>query len=62
VYDSSQIFLWEEGAPRTRVFEDIGSGTLTVRLRVHGYVALMANRLPTAISLVTGTGLVAPTF
>jgi HK97 family phage major capsid protein len=62
VYDSSQIFLWEEGAPRTRVFEDIGSGTLTVRLRVHGYVALMANRLPTAISTISGTGLVAPTF
>jgi HK97 family phage major capsid protein len=62
VYDSSQIFLWEEGAPRTRVFEDIGSGTLTVRLRVHGYVALMANRLPTAISVISGTGLVAPTF
>lgn len=62
VYDSSQIFLWEEGAPRTRVFEDIGSGTLTVRLRVHGYVALMANRLPTAISAIDGTGLVAPTF
>jgi HK97 family phage major capsid protein len=62
VYDSSQIFLWEEGAPRTRVFEDIGSGTLTVRLRVHGYAALMANRLPTMISAVGGTGLVAPTF
>lgn len=62
VYDSTQIFLWEEGAPRTRVFEDIGSGTLTVRLRVHGYAALMANRLPTMISAVNGTGLVAPTF
>jgi HK97 family phage major capsid protein len=62
VYDSSQIFLWEEGAPRSRVFEDIGSGTLTVRLRVHGYVALMANRLPTMISAIGGTGLVAPTF
>jgi HK97 family phage major capsid protein len=62
VYDSSQIFLWEEGAPRTRVFEDIGSGTLTVRLRVHGYAAMMANRLPTAISVVSGTGLVTPTF
>lgn len=62
VYDSSQIFLWEEGAPRTRVFEDVGSGTLTVRLRVHGYAALMANRLPTAISSISGTGLVTPTF
>jgi HK97 family phage major capsid protein len=62
VYDSSQIFLWEEGAPRTRVFEDIGSGTLTVRLRVHGYAAFMPNRLPTMISKIDGTGLVAPTF
>jgi hypothetical protein len=54
--------LWEEGQPRTRVFEDIGSGTLTVRLSCYGFFAFMANRYPGAISLITGTGLVTPTF
>jgi len=62
VYDSSQIFLFEEGAPRTRVFEDVGSGTLTVRLSCYGFFALIAGRYPAAISLITGTGLVPPTF
>lgn len=62
VIDANQIYLWEEGAPRTRVFEDIGSGTLTVRLSVWGYFAFMANRYAAGISTITGTGLIAPTF
>jgi HK97 family phage major capsid protein len=62
VFDSNQLYLWEEGAPRTRVFEDIGSGTLTVRLSVWGYFAFMGNRYPAAISVVSGTALVTPTF
>jgi len=62
VFDSNQIYLWEEGAPRNRVFEDIGSGTLTVRLQVWGYFALMAARYPALISTVGGTGLVTPAF
>jgi HK97 family phage major capsid protein len=62
VFDSNQIFLWEEGAPRNRVFEDIGSGTLTVRLSVWGYFAFMAGRYPALISTIGGTGLITPTF
>lgn len=62
VFDSSQMYLWEEGAPRTRVFEDVGSGTLTVRLSCYGFFAFMANRYPVGISTITGTGLIAPTF
>jgi HK97 family phage major capsid protein len=62
VFDSRQMVLYEEGAPRTRVFEDVGSGTLTVRLSLWGYFAFFANRYATAISTVSGTGLVPPTF
>lgn len=62
VFDSSQMYLWEEGSPRSRVFEDIGSGTLTVRLSVWGYFAFMAGRYPSAIAVITGTALVPPTF
>ena len=62
VFDSSQLYLWEEGAPRTRVFEDVGSGTLTVRLSCYGFFAFMGNRLPAAISVVSGSALAPPTF
>ncbi len=62
VYASDEIFLFEEGAPRTRVFEDVGSGTLTVRLSCYGFYGIMAGRYPAGISLITGTGLVTPTF
>ncbi len=62
VVDASQIILYEEGAPRTRVYEDVGSGTLTVRLSVWGYFALHSARYPAAISIISGTALVPPTF
>jgi len=62
VYAADEIFLFEEGAPRTRVFEDVGSGTLTVRLSCYGFYGIMAGRYPAAISLITGTGLVPPSF
>lgn len=62
VFDSNQVYLWEEGAPRSRVFEDVGSGTLTVRLSVYGFYAFMAGRYPSGISVITGTGFDPPTF
>jgi hypothetical protein len=62
VIDASQVILYEEGAPRTRVFEDVGSGTLTVRLSVWGYFALHSARYPAAISVISGAALVPPTF
>lgn len=61
VMRASDLVLWESGI-RTRVLPDVGSGTLTVRLQVYGYIAFTAARLPKSISLVSGTGLVAPTF
>jgi hypothetical protein len=45
-----------------RVFDDVGSGTLTVRIRVHGYIAYSSDRYGKASAKITGTGLVAPTF
>lgn len=62
VFDSSQVYLWEEGAPRTRVFEDVGSGTMTVRLSVYGFFAFLAERYAAGISVITGTGMDPPTF
>jgi hypothetical protein len=48
--------------PYLETFRDVGSGTLTVRFRLHNYWAQINERRPKAISVISGTGLVAPTF
>lgn len=58
-----ELFLWEESSgPFLETFRDVGSGTLTVRFRLHNYWAQLHARRPKAISKVTGTGLATPTF
>ena len=61
VMKSDDHILWESSV-RTRVLPDVGSGTLTVRLQVYGYVAFTAERYPKGLAIISGTGLVAPTF
>lgn len=51
------LFLWE-GSMRTRVLQEILSGTLQVRLQVYNYAAFMPNRRPNAISVISGTGVI----
>lgn len=56
--------LWEEdnGMPRELRFEETNGGNLTVKLVVYGYSAFTAERYAKAFSVISGTGLVAPTF
>lgn len=61
VMRSTDCILYES-ALRTRVLPEVGSGTLTVRLQVYGYLAFTAERQPKGITVVSGTGLTAPTF
>lgn len=61
VIKASDLLLYESGI-RSRVLPDVGSGTLTVRLQVYGYVAFTAGRYPKSIVEVGGAGLVPPTF
>ncbi|HEY3688118.1 MAG TPA: phage major capsid protein [Streptosporangiaceae bacterium] len=61
VLRASDLLLWESGI-RTRVLPEVGSGTLTVRLQVYGYLAFTAARQPQSVVEVGGTGLVPPTF
>lgn len=56
-----ELYLWE-GAVRTRVLEEVLSGTLSIRLQLFNYVAFMPHRRPESTSIVSGTGLAAPTF
>jgi hypothetical protein len=56
------ILFEETGSPFRLRFDDIGSGSLTVKLVCYGYVAYASGRYPAGISAITGTGLAAPTF
>lgn len=58
---ASDILLFES-AIRTRVLPEVGSGTLTTRLQVYGYLAFTAGRYPKSVVEIGGVGLVAPTF
>ena len=61
VIRASDMLLWE-GPLQTRVYPEVGSGTLTVRLMLFAYSAFASARFPKSISIVSGTGLAAPTF
>jgi HK97 family phage major capsid protein len=51
------LYLWE-GSMRTRVLQEVLSGTLQVRFQVYSYVAFMANRRPESIAVISGTGMI----
>lgn len=51
-----------EGQPRARAMSEVLSGNLQVRLQVYTYAAATFGRFPAATSIVSGTGLVTPTF
>lgn len=61
VMRASDLLLFESGI-RTRVLPEVGSGTLTTRLQVYGYIAFTAGRYPKSVVEIGGAGLVAPTF
>jgi HK97 family phage major capsid protein len=56
------LYLYEDGAPRLRIFEETLSGTLQIRAQVYGYYGFTAARYAAASAKITGTGLAAPTF
>jgi HK97 family phage major capsid protein len=56
---TSDLYLWE-GSMRTRVLQEVLSGTLQVRFQIYNYAAFMPDRRPEAISVVSGTGVIAP--
>lgn len=60
VMRQEDLMRWEDPTPRAETFRDIGSATLTVRLRVYGYAAFTAAAFPKGIAVISGTGLIAP--
>ena len=55
-------FILMEDTPRFEVFRDVLSGTGEARLRLWSYSAFASERQASAISIISGTGLIAPTF
>jgi HK97 family phage major capsid protein len=62
VLAADETFLWEEGGPLYLRFEETTGGSLTTKLVVYGYSAFSAGRYPTSVSVISGTGLIAPVF
>lgn len=58
---SSDVILFE-GTPKAETFRETYAQNLSVLLRFYNYAALHSERYPKSISVVSGTGLVAPTF
>lgn len=57
VLDPSQVWLYE-GAPHAEVFKETYANQLSVLIRFYRYYSVIANRLPKAISVVVGTGMI----
>ncbi|WFF07247.1 phage major capsid protein [Micromonospora sp. WMMD1076] len=58
---SSDVIFYE-GAANAETFRETLARQLSVVLRFYRYAALHASRYPKAISVISGTGLAAPTF
>jgi len=56
------IYLWEEGDINRATYFEVLSGSLGVRVQVYGYLAFLAERYKKAISVISGSGLIAPAF
>jgi HK97 family phage major capsid protein len=63
VVDANELHLWEQpGMPLAMRFEQPVGHQGQIRIVVFGFAAFTAGRYPAASSLLTGTGLIAPTF
>jgi HK97 family phage major capsid protein len=61
VFDPTQVYLYES-TPQAEAFEQTFANTMSVYCRMFEYYGIIANRLPKAISTVTGTGLIPYTY
>jgi len=55
-------FILMEGPLMARVFDDVGSGTGVIRYQCFAFSSFLSNRYPKSLTIISGTGLVTPTF
>lgn len=58
---TDEIFLYES-TPKAEAFRETRAESGGIYFRLYGYAAIHASRRPKAISVISGTGLIAPTF
>lgn len=61
VMDIDELML-AEGPLRTRVMQEVLSGTLQVRIQVYAFSAFAGGRRPKVLARISGAGLTTPTF
>lgn len=60
---SQDLCLWEQtGSPMQLRFEQTLGGQLTIKMVAFGYSAFTAGKYPAGVSVISGTGLVTPSF
>ena len=59
---ASPDLILQEGPLMAKVYEEVGSGTGTVRYQVFSFSAFLSKRYPASITVISGTGLVVPVF
>ena len=61
--DAREMHLWEQpGSPFSLRFDATAPGSLTIKTVVYGFSAFTAQRYAKAASIISGTGLTAPSF
>ena len=58
---ANDVILFE-GTPRSEAFRETKADELSVLLRFYNYAALHSERYPKSIAVISGTGLITPTF
>jgi len=62
VVSRNDMLLFEDGGPMFMRMDETAGLNLTLTLVAYSYVGFVPGRYPVAISAITGTGLIAPTF
>ena len=62
IFTRSQDITLYESAVRAETFRETDAKTGQIVFRVYAYVALMSARAPKAISVISGTGVAAPSW
>ena len=61
VAKADDLYLYE-GTPRAEALAQTYGSTLQVLVRLYNYAAFIGNRYPQSVSVISGSGLVAPSF
>lgn len=62
VLRTDDLILFEDAPVKTKVFEEVLSNTLAIRVQVYNYLAFTPDRYARSTGVISGTGLVTPTF